>query len=302
MYKALTDEDAPLPEDISVDTTLKDKVPAALFAVNVGVVLYFAVAWGLPNINTFEFTNHKSDEKRSQGVSLLVVTALVGLVGAVLSALWLRVLQLYAARIISITLQLTVVALLVASVSGFFEAGLAGQAIGLGNLFLAVSLALYYYSVRHRIPFAAANLAAATKIIHRFPQVVVAAYAVIAAQVAWTLLWTVALVGFFAKTYESSGIPGSVQSSSTVNVCVFFLLLSLLWGLQVLRNIVHCTTAGTVGEWWFSPHPEGAVKRALQRSLSTSFGSICFGSLVVAALASMRFVLLTAKRRKSRSS
>ncbi|OQR81102.1 hypothetical protein ACHHYP_16762 [Achlya hypogyna] len=303
-YKALTDtevDDVALPGDNHLDIAMKDKIPAGVFLANVGIVIYFAVVWGAPNIASFDFTNHATEgEKHSPGLSLLKVTTLMGLSGALLSALWLQALQLYAARIISVTLQATVAALLIGSVAGFMEAGLAGKAIGLGNLFLGVALGLYYFSVRHRIPFAAANLAVASKIMQRFPQIIMTAYAAIVAQVAWTSLWTVALVGVWVKTYD--GAAGSFHSSSTTHVCVFFMLLSLFWGLQVLRNVVHCTAAGTVGEWWFSPHPEGAVPRALWRCVTTSFGSICLGSLVVAALAALRFVLLSAKRRKARSS
>ncbi|KDO25215.1 hypothetical protein SPRG_20793 [Saprolegnia parasitica CBS 223.65] len=310
-YKALSDkgfaepdvDDVALPGDSYVDFAFKDKVPAGLFLGNVAVVVYLAVVWGAPNIGTFDFTQHKSgDEKRSQGMSLLVVAGLMGAVGAVLSALWLQALHLYAVRIISVTLQATVAALLVGAVAGFMEAGLAGQAIGLGNLFLAVALGLYYISVRHRIPFAAANLAVASKIMQRFPQIALTAYAAIAAQVVWTSLWTVALVGVWVIAYKDGGAMESLPSSTTTHFCVFLMLLSLFWGLQVLRNVVHCTAAGTVGEWWFSPHPEGAARRALRRCVTTSFGSICFGSLIVAALAALRFVLLTAKRRKSRGS
>ncbi|ETV99897.1 hypothetical protein, variant [Aphanomyces invadans] len=283
-YKAMGNEaeaDEPfLPGSNHMSFESKDQVPAALFLANVAAVTYLAVAWGVPNLSKFDFTPHKSghDDGRSQGMSFFLVSLSMGAVSAVLSAAWLQVLQLYASRIISMTVQASAGALLVASIAGFTEAGLAGRAIG----------------VRHRIPFAATNLTVAAKILQRFPQVVLVAYAAIAAQVAWMLLWTVAVVGVWSKV-------DITPSTSTLNVAVFVMLVSLCWGLQVLRNIVHCTTAGTIGEWWFSPDTHNAVLRSGRRAVTSSFGSICLGSLIVAALSALRLVLLTTKRRKSRT-
>ena len=53
---------------------------------------------------------------------------------------------------------------------------------------------------------------------------------------------------------------------------------------QVIRNVVHCTTAGTVASWWFIQSAPSPTLGALKRSLTTSFGSICLGSLIVAIL------------------
>jgi Plasma-membrane choline transporter len=51
--------------------------------------------------------------------------------------------------------------------------------------------------------------------------------------------------------------------------------------------------AGTVGSWWFEPQDEpaiccGNVFNSFIRTITTSFGSICFGSLLVAILQALR--------------
>jgi hypothetical protein len=111
----------------------------------------------------------------------------------------------------------------------------------------------------------------------------------------------------------------------------FALLLSLLWASEVFSNVVHVTTAGAVAHWWFhadhelfdspssasthalvepsvtatvradtDPAPAYAtgfmggyhvVWPALVQSLTTSFGSICMGSLAVAFLRAVRAVV-----------
>ena len=68
---------------------------------------------------------------------------------------------------------------------------------------------------------------------------------------------------------------------------LFLLLRSCFFTHQVVQNTVHVTVAGTVGSWWFSPG-EGGCCGSLVRALTTSFGSICFGSLLVAIVQALR--------------
>mmetsp|Transcript_9563 Transcript_9563/g.19460 ORF Transcript_9563/g.19460 Transcript_9563/m.19460 type:complete len:167 (+) Transcript_9563:2-502(+) len=70
---------------------------------------------------------------------------------------------------------------------------------------------------------------------------------------------------------------------------VFLFLISYFWVHQVIKNTVHTTVAGTVGTWWFTPSEassccSSAVRDSFVRSITFSFGSICFGSLVVAII------------------
>jgi hypothetical protein len=55
----------------------------------------------------------------------------------------------------------------------------------------------------------------------------------------------------------------------------------------------HVTTAGTVGTFWFAPQEangccSSAVRDSYARSLTTSFGSICLGSLIVAIIQAVK--------------
>lgn len=73
---------------------------------------------------------------------------------------------------------------------------------------------------------------------------------------------------------------------------LFLLFLSYFFTHQVIQNTTHVTVAGTVGAWWFSPEHSGCCSSgmigSLIRSLTTSFGSICFGSLLVAIIQALR--------------
>jgi len=58
------------------------------------------------------------------------------------------------------------------------------------------------------------------------------------------------------------------------------------------QGSIHCIVAGTVGTWWYSPDECGccssAIHNSIIRTLTTSFGSICFGSLLVAIVQALR--------------
>ena len=56
---------------------------------------------------------------------------------------------------------------------------------------------------------------------------------------------------------------------------------------------MHVTTAGTVATWWFVPDEASscwslAIGESLTRALTYSFGSICFGSFLVAFVQALR--------------
>jgi hypothetical protein len=60
----------------------------------------------------------------------------------------------------------------------------------------------------------------------------------------------------------------------------------------VVKNTVHVTVAGAVASWYFKADasPAEATKNALKRATTTSFGSICFGSLLIAVVQFLRAI------------
>jgi hypothetical protein len=96
----------------------------------------------------------------------------------------------------------------------------------------------------------------------------------------------------FSFCFLSNTCPfGTAQSNGTFYFAVFSLLVSLYWGGQVFKNIVHVTVAGTFATWYFLPAhqmPASPTAGALKRACTTSFGSICLGSLLVAVVQALK--------------
>jgi len=94
----------------------------------------------------------------------------------------------------------------------------------------------------------------------------------------WVFIWSV-------------GARNALTDSN--RAVIFALLVSFYWVQQVLTNIVHVTTAGTVATWWYIPLEavscwSRAIQDSFYRATTYSFGSICFGSLVVALVQALR--------------
>ena len=65
------------------------------------------------------------------------------------------------------------------------------------------------------------------------------------------------------------------------------------WITEYLKNTMHSVVAGVYGSWFFcggkpGGMPKGATRGAFRRAMTYSFGSISFGSLVVAIINMLR--------------
>uniref|UniRef100_M4BM22 Choline transporter-like protein n=1 Tax=Hyaloperonospora arabidopsidis (strain Emoy2) TaxID=559515 RepID=M4BM22_HYAAE len=170
----------------------------------------------------------------------------------------------------------------------------------------------YIYAVQNRIGFASANLKAACAGLKQHTAVFVLAFTLVVQQLMWILLWGIACVGLHQLFLENDPncdreLQLASRGYSRGGLCVglpaytalFYMLVSVYWGQQILQNILTCTTAGVIATWWYQPEAEKATLGALYRSVTTSFGSICFGSLIVAVLQALRTMADMAKRRAS---
>jgi len=86
---------------------------------------------------------------------------------------------------------------------------------------------------------------------------------------------------------------GSSDGPRSARGFIFFLLaLSLFWMILTIQGWVHTCIAGVQATWYFLvPHaiPAHPVWHAIKRASTTSFGSICFGSFIVAFIRTVRF-------------
>lgn len=223
-----------------------------------------------------------SNEKSLTIIGILVVSMVVS---AAFSFVWLEVMKRFSDRIIHISIVTSCVLCALAAVLSFVYG-----AFLMAVVYLLVGLlqVWYYYAVRHRIPFAHATLYAASKAIQTSSGPMFVAVGLCLLNIGWLSFWSFT----FAAVLHAS-------NNSTNGFAIFFLLLSLFWTSMVLKNVGHVTTAGTVASFYFIPQSRNATANAFIRAVTTSFGSICFGSLIVSFIHTLRTMLQMFRRREN---
>lgn len=227
------------------------------------------------------------------------VIALACGVSVAMSTVMLWGLQRYAASLITCALYTSLVVQAALTVSMFFVNPIFGAVMAV----LLLLTAVYVYYVRKRIPFAAAHMEAAVAVTRAHPAVYTYAFTALLLEAGWALLWAVAAFGLehainnaalpAASTGGSGGGGGSASPSAPPSktaggVVSFLMLLSLLWGAQLIKYTVHFVVADTVGHWWFEAQPRAAVSSAVKRAFTTSFGSLSFAAFIIAFLETLR--------------
>lgn len=152
-----------------------------------------------------------------------------------------------------------------------------------------------------RIPFAVVMLQQAQDIA-RMKRVHVFTVSLIGGLVATIFAaWlSITLVGIYAA-YMPSHQGANANPACSLGGCssgrviglVVFVTFAGYWISEFIKNTIHTVIAGVYGSWYFCAGkpggiPKGATMGAFKRATTYSFGSISFGSLVVALINMLR--------------
>jgi len=158
----------------------------------------------------------------------------------------------------------------------------AGSLFGVVLILLAILWAFIYRSWKSRIPFAVLILKTVAELVRQYTATI---------GVSFFMLFVEAIyIGFWVSTVAlcASAFDGGAETA-----IIIYLVFSLYWSIQVLKNIVHVSVCGLFATWYFqqSNMPANPTKKAFGRAVTTSLGSICLGSLVVAIIQTIRSLL-----------
>jgi hypothetical protein len=174
---------------------------------------------------------------------------------------------------------------------------------GIVFLLFVLLLVFAFISWIPRIPFSALMLETSVNVAKRYGHVYLVSFLgglVATALAAW---FSVTFVAVYVKFEPGQNLACSKGgcSRATVTGLIVFITFAMYWMSEWLKNTIHTTISGVYGSWYFHPHnpPRGATRGALKRSLTYSFGSISFGSLIVAILNFLRQICSTAQQSDS---
>ncbi|KAF9413483.1 putative choline transporter, neither null mutation nor overexpression affects choline transport [Podila epigama] len=215
-----------------------------------------------------------------------LVTMGLGLIlGAVISVLYLLLTQAFPRQVIKVTFALSI--LLYLGVAAYFLY----RRWWIPGIIFSIFGLLYAYmwwAWKSRIPFATVMLATITTVSRSYPATFAVSLAGLFIQLVYSMYFAVVLAGLYQMYYGTNQM--TLLRVLTV-VCYF----SFFWTSQVLTNIVHVTISGVFATYYYmAGSPQGMsaspTMASLKRACTTSLGSICFGSLIIAIIQTLRTV------------
>ena len=214
------------------------------------------------------------------------------------SAIYFFLLQRFAGKMITGSLILTVGLMLASAVFSFAY----GNVIGGVLMLLMTALSAYaFYTWRFRIPFAKVLLKSVVSITRQFPATLFAGFVGMVLTAAYSFVWFAGVAGLVSLVDSNGNSPsGALYALFVYTIFVFY------WGVQVIKNSVHLTVSGLFGTVYFMGVADQAgnvtvpVKNptaaSARRAMTTSFGSNCYGSLLIAIIQTLRALVQNARQ------
>ncbi|KAG5483296.1 hypothetical protein LSCM1_04838 [Leishmania martiniquensis] len=179
-------------------------------------------------------------------------------------------------------------------VASMFSAASAGMALAQGAQLMAIIFAcmtfmplLWIYLIQDRIPFTTTMLCATVSVLRRHRSLFVISLGSAVASWCFVVTAVVCVLPSVLRILAGTSTGRNVIYPVVLMFCIF-------WVQEVLSALVHVTVCGVVATWYFAGEkhmPSFPVRNSFQRAVTTSFGSVCLGSLVTAVVSLVRFLI-----------
>ncbi|KAL3466276.1 plasma-membrane choline transporter-domain-containing protein [Aspergillus heterothallicus] len=180
---------------------------------------------------------------------------------------------------------------------------------GIVFLVFGVFAIICFISWIPRIPFTAFMLQTAMDVSRKYGHMFLVSAIGGIVSVAFAAWFSVTLVSIYVAFEPGSNAtnPSCANggcSRARVIGLVVYVTFAMYWFSEWIKNTVHTTIAGIYGSWYFwanSPNgmPAHATRGAFKRATTYSFGSISFGSLIIAIINFLRQVCSVAQRNEA---
>ncbi|KAG0258965.1 putative choline transporter, neither null mutation nor overexpression affects choline transport [Mortierella polycephala] len=192
-----------------------------------------------------------------------LITMLISiLVGAIIAILYFMLTEAFPRQVIKVTFAMSIIVYLAVAVYYFVRRQWMPAIFGLIFGLLYASMWFFWKS---RIPFATEMLRAVTSISKKYPATFILAFLGLFVQIAYSVYFIIVIAGCYEMYYDTT----------------------------TRSNIIHVTVSGVFATYYFmAGSPQGMAKSptiaSFKRACTTSIGSICFGSLIIAVVQTLR--------------
>ena len=171
--------------------------------------------------------------------------------------------------------------------------------IGIINLiFLGLTIWMWF-GIRSQIPFLAALLSTVAKVTRKYPALLTTVFVGDIASLIWSAFSAGAFMSFYVKFGLVKQQNGQYKQETTPAfvVCMIYALFSSYWVMNVLRYLVHVCVCGVYATYYFLADnmPASPTIASIKRGLTTSFGSVCLGALLITIVQTIRTLIRIAR-------
>eukprot|EP00401_Gymnodinium_catenatum_P027814 CAMPEP_0117488700 /NCGR_PEP_ID=MMETSP0784-20121206/16650_1 /TAXON_ID=39447 /ORGANISM="" /LENGTH=455 /DNA_ID=CAMNT_0005283395 /DNA_START=102 /DNA_END=1469 /DNA_ORIENTATION=+ len=286
---------------------LNDVAFIFLFGVNtaaiIGWVAYAASAGKYHEV--FEAATPKNDgalfQESTAGidpnhVAILLLCSSLAL-SVLWAILWLGCLQAFPTQMVYASLIFWIVLMAAIGIAAFVNGAIVVGVICLVGA--AVVFGVMTCSAE-KIEFTGKCLDCVSTINKEQPLIYGVAILVIIFQAIWQFLIALAVLPLTLMLHAGDA-SGQDSAKGGAGAGGIYLLFSYYWGSQVFANLLHVTCAGVIARWYFNKQVDNAICKSFGHASTNYIGSICFGSLLIAIIQTMKAVLESFRSRERRS-
>ncbi|EGG14989.1 hypothetical protein DFA_09809 [Cavenderia fasciculata] len=253
----------------------QDILYTVLFVIHLlALVLVYFVSLSRPVINE-SFVGGDS-----QNYPLLAFVGISALISVIYLFGWLHIARRHAVGLIKATFIINIIITIILCIVAFVTGN---WFMGALLIFVALICFIFFISLIKRIDFTAALLTSSIELLDRFPACYRVGFASLVVNFIWLILWGLAVTRMSYTFTDTS-----------FNILFVFMVFSFYWVTNVIKNVVHCTISGLFASWYFLDGsvgmPPSPTAKSFKRAITTSFGSICFGSLLLAIVSTLRYI------------
>ncbi|CAK9438723.1 uncharacterized protein LODBEIA_P29470 [Lodderomyces beijingensis] len=240
---------------------------------------------------------YDDDSSFTMNRNTVILFAFVLVISLVLSALGILFVRAFAKTFIYVACILNVVLSIGTAIFYFVEHYYSAAIV---FLIFGLFAAWCYWSSRRRIPLSATILRIVIDVMKSYPSTLVISFIGLVVSAGFGALFSVVIIGTYVKYKPNASNTGcevgggSCSQGKLVGVLVFVFFAGYYIS-EVIKNVIHVSISGVYATWFYLSNTQDAPRHpalsSFKRAMTYCFGSICFGSLIVAFIQLIRQLL-----------
>ena len=165
-------------------------------------------------------------------------------------------------------------------------------------LLIGAIYGILWFYWRHKVPFATIMLQSVIEVLREYPAMLFTVLGSVIVGAGILAFWAYSLLTAYALYRD----PKDGNPKGPFYGFSLFFLFSFYWSNQVIKNVTHTTLCGVYASYYFlegsGQNIVSPTKSSFKRAITYSFGSICYGSLIIAVIQFLRHLTNNARRER----